>query len=387
MYENRAMSQSKPFTNTRPFSKTRASGGGAPSVMDKRDFQIAGVIGGEMAVPLASMQSVMDEINSTQQVTTTHIESLTAAVETARILAQQSQQLARLDTGRIRQSHERLSVSDLLNQVLDARQPLMLWRGVELYRSIKPVEVIVDAGLLSSLVEVAVDWAMGLGQRMVVSLTIKNWPEHAVLMIKTFNSESRPIPVKGTPSREDRLSWYLLMHMGQAMGVSIDRVISDEEAVVMIEFPRTVKHLEGLTAVEMDAGGESAFHNDSKPLAGHRILVITADSMLRESVKSVCKNMGLVLDSVASMQLALRFCEMEDPQLVIFDERARNEELDVLQQNLQEHNPDFPFIEITGKSNTLEIGGWMSGSMARVSRDSLQNQLGPALVLELMKVV
>ena len=39
------------------------------------------------------------------------------------------------------------------------------------------------------------------------------------------------------------------------------------------------------------------------------------------------------------------------------------------------------------QANTLEIGGWMSGSMARVSRDSLQNQLGPALVLELAKVV
>lgn len=384
------MASSKNFTNTRPFSKTRAVGSDQPPpTADRRDYQVAGVIGSELSVPLNAMQSVMDDINQNQQVTSAHIETLSAALETARILAQQSQQLARLDAGKLRQSHERLNLSALLGQVLDLREPLMRWRGVDLYRSIKPVEVIVDPGLLSSLLEVAVDWAIGLGQRMVVSLTVKNWPEHAVLMIKTVAAEqpSANSNHSDSLSREDRLSWHLLLRMGQAMGVSIDRVLSDQEAVVMIEFPRTVKHLQGITAVEMDAGGDSAFHSDSKPLAGHRVLLISQDSIVRDSVRSICKNLGLVQDNVASMELALRFCEMEDPHLVIFDERCRSDDLEVLQHNLQEHNPDFPFIEITDQANTLEIGGWMSGSMARVSRDSLQNQLGPALVLELAKVV
>ena len=383
------MASSKNFTNTRPFSKTRAVGSDQPPpTADRRDYQVAGVIGSELSVPLNAMQSVMDDINQNQQVTSAHIETLSAALETARILAQQSQQLARLDAGKLRQSHERLNLSALLGQVLDLREPLMRWRGVDLYRSIKPVEVIVDPGLLSSLLEVAVDWAIGLGQRMVVSLTVKNWPEHAVLMIKTVAAEQPSANNHSDSlSREDRLSWHLLLRMGQAMGVSIDRVLSDQEAVVMIEFPRTVKHLQGITAVEMDAGGDSAFHSDSKPLAGHRVLLISQDSIVRDSVRSICKNLGLVQDNVASMELALRFCEMEDPHLVIFDERCRSDDLEVLQHNLQEHNPDFPFIEITDQANTLEIGGWMSGSMARVSRDSLQNQLGPALVLELAKVV
>ena len=70
-----------------------------------------------------------------------------------------SQQITRLAGGRLRQSHERLSLSDIVLDVLNSQAIAFRARGLEVRHHIKPIEVIVDPGLLSSLVGVAVDWA------------------------------------------------------------------------------------------------------------------------------------------------------------------------------------------------------------------------------------
>ena len=49
--------------------------------------------------------------------------------------------------------------------------------------------------------------------------------------------------------------------------------------------------------------------------------------------------------------------------------------------------PTSPFIEIATESNALEMAGWMSDGMTRVSRDTLSTQLSPILVMELAKVM
>ena len=53
---------------------------------------------------------------------------------------------------------------------------------------------------------------------------------------------------------------------------------------------------------------------------------------------------------------------------------------------LRKIEPNYPFIEIASESNVLEMAGWMSDSMTRISRDGLRNQLAPILAMELAKV-
>jgi hypothetical protein len=376
------------FSSTKPAPLSGAAPGAAPSAaaIDRAEFAVAGIIGSELSGPLATMQLVIQEFNRTRRISRTQMALLVEAIEVAHKVAKQSQQLSRLAGGRLRQSHERLGLHEILESALRERSEDFRQAGVELYRNIKPVEVIVDPGLLSSLVDAALDWALDRGQRLVVSLDIKNWPEHGVLIIKA----TQTVAAGGVRSEGledgDTVGWHLLNQIGQAMGVTIDRVTSTGEGTVLIEFPRTVRQLEGLTAVEVDMGGDSSFHSESKPLAGMRILLITGDEALRATVKLLCRTMGLVMDSVPTTRQAERFCELDRPHMILVDGRLRDERIDELRRELHLTDPNFPFVEIADESNTLEMASWMSDSMTRVSRDSLRAQLPTILVLELAKV-
>ena len=128
-------------------------------------------------------------------------------------------------------------------------------------------------------------------------------------------------------------------------------------------------------------------HSESKPLAGHRLLVISNDDQLFYDIKLICRSLGLVIDFVPSTSQGVRFCELDMPHMVIIDQRVRDHIFDELRDDLRKTDPNFPFVEIATESNTLEVAGWMSDSMTRLSRDGLRSQLSSILVLELAKVM
>ena len=70
----------------------------------------------------------------------------------------------------------------------------------------------------------------------------------------------------------------------------------------------------------------------------------------------------------------------------MIDERVRDAIFEELRGDLRRNDPNYPFIEIASESNVLEMAGWMSDSMTRISRDGLHTQLIPILAMELAKV-
>lgn len=302
-------------------------------------------------------------------------------------LAQNSQLLARVAEGRWQQAHAQLNLDSVVKRALDERAALMHHRGVELHRSIKPVAVLVDLDLVTSLVLAAVECAARPGTRLFVLLDVKNWPAHALLSFKT----TRAVVVAGKPDHThdepDTLNWQLVTEIAHAMGVTVQTTVTDEERTFTLEFPRTVKQLEGLTALEMDVGAESWVSAPSQALAGHRVLVVTSDAALRDDAKSICRAMGLMFDSVPTSAAAIRYCELEQPHLIIVDERIRNDQFNQLRADLLKAEPNFPFIEIGYDNGTLSIASWASGNMTRVTRSELATQLPQALTLEFAKVL
>ena len=361
-----------------------------PLAAERSDLLVVGVVGVMLSDALGSLQAVLDDLQATGTATRGQLGQFQTALDSARTVAMQSQQIARLGGGRLRQSHEKLKLDELLRDALLERGKLFRQRGVELYHGLKPVEVIVDAGLLVCLVDAALDWALSMGRKLVITLEMKNWPEHGMLLIRA--SEALALATSsGQPRSADpdvagnTLAWYLLIETANAMGISVDRITSATESTLMIEFPRTVKRLEGLTAVEIDTGYDTLY-GDSKPMAGHRILVITNDDMLRHEVQSTARTMGLVTDFVLDSRQAVRFCELDPPHMVIIDERVRDPVFEELTDDLRRTDANFPFIEIANEPNVLEMAGWMSDSMTRLSRDGLRTQLGSILAMELAKV-
>ena len=381
------MARSNGFQGTNPTALSVQKDSGVPSPAPERmDFQLVGVIGSMLSDSLGTMQSVVDEVMANGEVTRAQVARLQQALDTTRGVAMQSQQIARLGGGRLRQSHEKLKLDELLRDALLERNKLFRQRGVELYHGLKQVEVIVDAGLLVCLIDAALEWALDMGRKLVITLEMKNWPEHGMLLIRASDRIAQGKP-GGEPPDEagNTLAWYLLVEAANAMGVSVDRITSAKESTLMIEFPRTVKRLEGLTAIEVDTGYDTLY-GDSKPMAGHRLLIITNDDMLRHEITATARTMGLVSDFVLDSRQAVRFCELDPPHMIIIDERVRDAAFDELCEDLRRTDPNFPFIEIASESNVLEMAGWMSDSMTRLSRDSLRTQLGSILAMELAKV-
>jgi hypothetical protein len=348
------------------------------------DYALVGQFGAELAEPINTMHNIVQDFNQSRHMSHAQMSMLVSSVEAALNVTRQSQQIARLAEGRLRQSHERIRLDELLHQTLSELSPALKAGGIDIHRNIKPVEIIIDPGLLSSLVEAAVTWGCSQGKRVVVSLGIKNWPEHGILAIKAGN----PPGFLGAPVNADTLAWQLLVLTAQVMGVTLEREITaNGEAMLVLEFARTVKQLEGLTAVEMDASGDSSFHNGTKPMAGMRILLITNDPMVRAEVEEAGRRLGLTVDRVPNVEKAQRYVKLGMPHLVIIDERLNDDSFGRLQNDITSTDPNLGFIEIADESNTFEVSSWMSDSITRVSRDVMRAQLPAVLTLELARAL
>ena len=347
-------------------------------------YELVGQFGAEMAEPINTMHNIVQAFNQSRHMSHAQMALLVSSVETALNVTRQSQQIARLAEGRLRQSHERIRLDELLHQTLSEQGPALQARGIEIHRNIKPVEIIIDPGLLTSLVEAALTWGCSQGKRVVVSLGIKNWPEHGILAIKASNPPGSLVP----KANADTLAWQLLVLTAQVMGVTVEREITaNGEAMLLMEFARTVKQLEGLTAVEMDASGDSSFHNGTKPMAGMRILLISNDPLVRGEVDEAGRLLGLMVDKVASVEQAGRYVKLGMPHLIIIDERLNDDSFIRLQNDITSTDPNLGFIEIADESNTFEMSSWMSDSMTRVSRDVMRAQLPSVLTLELARAL
>ena len=57
-------------------------------------------------------------------------------------------------------------------------------------------------------------------------------------------------PATGNDS--EKLSWHLVKEIGRTVRATLDRVESPGVSLLMIKFPRTVRDMEGLTAMEVN---------------------------------------------------------------------------------------------------------------------------------------
>lgn len=352
---------------------------------ERKDLALVGDIGLTLSDSVLVIQRVIEGLALNGPATPAQIAQLTFALDSVRTVARHSQQIARLGSGNLRQSHEKLKLDTLVSDTLQERAPLFRQLGVQVQHGIKPVEVMVDAGLLVCLLDAALEWALSMGRKLIITLEMKNWPEHGVLQIRA--SDKPPPEENSTTYGEETgnaLTWALLAETAGAMGVLLDRRATADESVVTLEFARTVKRLEGLTAMDVDTGYDT-LAGDTRSIAGHRVLVVARDDVLRTEIENTARLMGLTTDFVTDTRNAVKFCHLETPHMVIIDERARDDAFDELCKNLRLTDSNYPLIEIVNQPNVLETAAWMLESITRVSRASLRKQLGPILAMELAK--
>lgn len=379
------------YTNTLPAGLDAGDLGGprkepAPPQPSLSDYSVVAALGTLMDPPVNVAKHALHGWIESGAIAPNLAKPVQDALAELHRLSQNSQLLARVAEGRWRQSHEQINLDSVVKRALDERVALMQHRGIELHRSIKPVAVLTDLDLLTHLILAAIDCTARPGTRLFVLLEVKNWPAHALLSLRT----TRAVVVTGRPEHThdepDPLNWHLLTEIARALGVTVTSTGSEDERTLTLEFVHT-KQLDGLTATEMDSGAESWGSTPSHAMAGNRVLVVTGDTNLGEDAKSICRAMGLMVDSVPTSLAATRYCEMEPPQLIVLDERLHDKQFDQLRADLLKAEPNFPFIEIGQDNGTLSISSWTGDSMTRVTRKEMASQLPQALTLEFAKIL
>lgn len=356
---------------------------------------LLGQLGRELAEPLTAALERVTTLTTTGRIDRAGLRALREEVDRARQAGIRCQQIARMASGRIRQSHERVHLTNTVQSVLAYRAREMQAQSLQLSQSLLPLEIQVDASMLFGLLDALVDWWLDCAQG-VVSLRVQTcpWPARAQLS-STFCFAPSPdvggLTSSGqAPERLDTLHWHLLEQTAHTMGLSVERQIElkgDQGQVKLtLVFPGALEPM----LHDSDAMGNDHGFSDSvnsKPLAGSHVLVIAAQREIRLEVREALKSMGLVLDFVSSVREAAAFCQEGLPHAVVFEGALRSAGFDRLISGIRNEVPEFVFIEVTEEGKTFDISTISATGMARVGREGISNALPSALVYELSRVM
>lgn len=370
-----------------------SSGAGSASADDEADARwqrLMSGVGAEIAGPLTAALEHIHALTTTGHIDRAALRTLREQVERARQVGITAQQLSRFAAGRMRQSHERLPLADMLTTVLNHRTRETQARGVTLKPILKPVDVVVDASLLFSLLNTMLDWAVVHAKSQIdFTIDLKSWPPRARLLCR-FAIQPVDRLDDGAPVVEpfdiDSMTWHLLEQTAATMNLPLQRNVEAGNVGLTLEFPRTVNdEMEGVSTFELDQG--FAPSTNSKPLAGSHVLVIASRRDVRLQVRDAIRHMGLIVDMVSSVEEAADFCREGLPHAVVFEGILSGEKLTQLRAEISTEVPDFPFIEIIEQGNDFAMSGFGGADHARVGREALGNALPSVLMFELSKTL
>lgn len=372
----------------RPKTPPQLLAGADPASDQERWHELVSQIGAEIAGPLTAALERINTLSSTGKIDRAGLRALREEVETARQAGMIGQQLTRFASGRLRQSHERLQLADVLNGVIAHRNRESTARGLVLTPSLKPAEVIVDASLLFSLLNTTVDWALVNAHSQIdFAIDVKKSPVRAVL---TCRFSHRPVDLLAdggsavVPRSLDSVMWRLIEQTAWTMGLVVERRDESHLTTLTVEFPRTASNeVEGVSALELNEG--FAPSSNSQPLAGSHVLVVASRREMRVQIRDSLRHMSLIVDFVNSVEEASAFCSEGLPHAVIIESIQAGERFALFRDEILKEVPDFVFIEIIEEGTTFEMSGFSGSSMARVGREVLASSLPSALIFELSK--
>ena len=343
--------------------------------------ELVAQVGRELAEPLTAALERVNALMSTGRIDRAGLKSLLSEMDRARQAGIWCQQISRLASGRARQSHERVHLTNTIQSVLAHRARELQARGVQVVQAMAPVEVLADAPMLFSLLNGLVDWWLACAYGTVdLRVDMKSWPAHGQLEVRLNH---RPLDLSDglkegeLPHAVNGLTWHLIDQIAQTMDLKVVR---------QVEFPHTINPLLAPEpADEPDQGFATSLN--SKPLAGSHVLVVAARRDLRLLIREAVKSMGLIVDFVSSVGEATQFCREALPHAIIFESSLSGQRFDQLVASIRREVPDFVLLEVLEEGSAFDISTISPNGVARVGREAVLTSLPSALVYELARVM
>ncbi|MBT9552836.1 MAG: hypothetical protein IV088_18450 [Hydrogenophaga sp.] len=366
-------------------NSSAASKPGAPAEADAWSLddhwpELLSALSEQFTESVSALQNQIDQLLAKGRITKLEHRSLNVPAERIKLAGISAQQIQRFYGGRIRQSHEKINMADLVEGVLQERKQELGILGIALRRKLKPVEVLIDPTVAHTFVNAVLDWGLPFGNRVDMRVDLNAWPQHARLLMRVSNDGVPP----SSSTSSDSLSWMLIRQIALAAGgIEVDRDVSGEGVSFTALFNRTVQAVDGISAVELSDEHSSMF----KSLSGTYVLTISPSLQIRADVRDALREIGIVSDSVVDFNQARQAIKGRMPNLIVVDSEIKDEEFEKFRNELLREVFEFPFVEISPDDSSFDMSGFGEFSMAKVGRGNIREALGTAVMFELAKMM
>lgn len=373
---------------TPPLNPPAAANDVAQRPSDSQWGEIVQQLGAEIAGPLSAALERIHQLSATGQIDRQGLRTLKESVQLAREAGMVGQQLARLASGRLRLSRERVHLTQVLRGVLAQRSRETQARGIQVRQVLKPIEVIADGSLLFSLLNAMMDWALiNTHSSLELRLDLTPWPAKARLVCRFAHRAMDLADTRADlapPPLLNSLTWRLVEQTALTMGVLPLREDESSITVLTLEFPNTLSDEPGVALPERPRDDPTPSHN-SKPLAGCHLLIVSPRRELRVQIQEAIRHMGLIVDVVGNMDEAALFCQDGLPHGILFENAQRGQALERLRADVLGEVPNFCFVEVLDQEHLTQLSTATSDHMARISRTNIADALPSVLLFELSK--
>lgn len=364
-------------------SGSAKSGGGSEAEIWSLDDHWPGLIAGladQITEGVSALQHQIDQLLARGRISKIEHRALSIPSERIKQAGVSAQQINRFYSGRIRQTHEKVDMSVLVEGVLQERKQELGILGIALRRKLKPVEVLIDPTVAHTFVNAVLDWGLPFGNRVDVRMDLNAWPQHARFMMRVSNDGVPP----SSAASADNLSWMLIRQIAlTAGGIEIEREMDEEGVGFTALFTRTVQAVDGISAVDLSDEQSSMF----KSLSGTYVLTISPSLQIRADVRDALREIGISSDSVVDFEQARDAVKSRMPNLIVVDSEIKDEAFESFRRDLLREVFEFPFVEISPDDSSFDMSGFGEFSMAKVGRGNIREALGTAVMFELAKMM
>ncbi|MFM2262517.1 MAG: hypothetical protein RI959_1193 [Pseudomonadota bacterium] len=285
-----------------------------------------------------------------------------------------AQQIVRFQSGRVRQSHEKIDLAYLLECVLQERRNELALMGITVRRKFKPVDVLIDPTLGFSLTKAMLDWSTPFGNRIDLRLELQNTPSRARLWMKTYGDRAPT----ASAVFEDGINWLLLRQIAATDGgIEVERNAVEDGAELTVWFKRTLTQLPPETSAH--AGPESMQHS----VTGAHVVVLSPDTELRLEVVGTLKKLGVMVDGAAQVAQVRDALKNHAMQLMVLDTAHTTAEVTALVHELREQHAHLPIVEILPANAPPPA----EGNKNLIARNAVGTALGSSVMFALARVM
>jgi CheY-like chemotaxis protein len=345
-------------------------------------------LGAEVASGLTDALERVTTLSTTGRIDRNGLRLLRDGIDRARRAGIMGQQVARLGTGRVKVTRERLNLTSLLRETLQLRSREISARGIEVSQEFAQATVMCDATLLFSLLETLLDWCFTHSvSRVDLRLQVGGWPTMAQLSGGFLHAQPDQSDEAKHGAKLDTMAWRYLQQTAAVLNLRLLRRQHQGRTDFSVTFPDTVTATltDAVQAAETDISEPSSMSHNSQPLAGRHVMVVAQRREIRNLVRETLRPLGLMLDFAATVEEARHLCTGGVPHAMVYEATLGGDRLDALRAELLADMPSLAFIQIAEQGRAFEVLNIGGSQVASVGREAITEALPAALMFELAR--